>query len=317
MPSRRCSVARSGRSPRAPRGRRPGDADRDRGRPPRAPRQPGPASTRGRRPRSRSRSDGAATGGREASVSTWSRSASLAPGRVRAQLVDDLVHGHPSFTLSSSRFSARLSRVETAVGLIPRTRAVASPSSSSTIRSASTSRSPALRERSAVSSSGESPSTNASSTRSCDGGRLLAPPAARLGAEPVERRRPRDPEQPGPGAAATAGRTAPRGGAPSRTWSSRDPRPSRGRGSGRGGSRTRRRGAPRRPRRGSAAGRVASGCSSVIACTPSLRRRPSSVSHRDCRRRPGRVDRPLRRLLRLVHASAPRPRAARSGGSSP
>src|SRR4029079_977348 len=83
-----------------------------------------------------------------------------------AQLVDDLVHGHSSLTLSSSRLSARESRVETAVGLIPSTRAAASPSSSSTIRSASTSRSPALSDVSAVSSSGERPSTKASSTRS-------------------------------------------------------------------------------------------------------------------------------------------------------
>ena len=110
--------------------------------------------------------DDAATGGADATVITCSRSASLAVRARGAKLVDDLVHGHPSFTLSSSRFSARLSRVETAVGLMPSTRAAASPSSSRTIRNAITSRSPALSVASAVSSSGERPSTKRSSIRS-------------------------------------------------------------------------------------------------------------------------------------------------------
>ena len=69
-------------------------------------------------------------------------------------------------TFSSSFFRALDSRVETAVGLIPSTRAASSLSSSSRMRSAITSRSPAESSRSAASSSGERPSANPSSSRS-------------------------------------------------------------------------------------------------------------------------------------------------------
>ena len=114
-----------------------------------------------------------------------------------------------SVTLSSSCLSARLSRVETAVGLMPSTRAAASPSRSSTTRSAITSRSPALSVASAISSAGERPFHEHFVDALRHGGGLLAAPASALGAEPVERGRPGDAEQPGPGARAARVEAAP------------------------------------------------------------------------------------------------------------
>ena len=204
-------------------------------------------------------------------------------GRVARSSSTISVDGHPSFTLSSSRFSARLSRVETAVGLMPSTRAVGvavelehDPQREHLALAGAQGRERRLEL-------GREPLDEALLDALGQRGGLLAPAPSRLGAEPVERGRPRDPEQPGSRAAAPCGRTCSRGEAPSRTSSSRGPRRSRGRGSGRAGSRRRRRGAPRRPRRGSRAGALASGCSSVIACTPLLRRRGSSASHENCR----------------------------------
>ena len=105
--------------------------------------------------------------------------------------------------LSSSFVSARESLVETAVGLIPSTRAASSPSSSSRTRSAITSRSPALSDASAASSSGDSPSANDGLDALRRGAPLLAAAPPLLGAEPVERGRAGDLAEPGAGARAS------------------------------------------------------------------------------------------------------------------
>ena len=112
-------------------------------------------------------------------------------------------------TFSSSFFRALDSRVETAVGLIPSTRAASSLSSSSRTRSAITSRSPALSSRSADSSSGERPSDEPGVEPVRHRRPLLAPAPALLRPEPVERSRAGDLAEPGAGAAAARVEPAP------------------------------------------------------------------------------------------------------------
>ena len=75
-------------------------------------------------------------------ASTRVRSLSGARGAcARSSVSDGASHSRSSPILSSSRFNARLSRVEHAVWLMPSTRAALGPSSSSSTRSATTSRS--------------------------------------------------------------------------------------------------------------------------------------------------------------------------------
>ena len=100
-------------------------------------------------------------------------------------------------TFSSSFFRARDSRVEHGRRADAEHRAVSSPSRSSRTRSATTSRSPALSYASAASSSGDSPSAKRGSCCASGGDRAFAPPPALLGAEPVERGRAGDVQQPG------------------------------------------------------------------------------------------------------------------------
>ena len=96
---------------------------------------------------------------------TRSRSGPAATGRAACSSVissAEVIVSHLLFEFGR----ARLSRVETAVGLMPSTRAVCSPSSSITIRSASTSRSPALSVASASWRAGDRPSTKSASCAS-------------------------------------------------------------------------------------------------------------------------------------------------------
>ncbi len=107
----------------------------------------------------------------------------------------DVIVSHPLFELSECPVQPRRDRggrdPEQACRLLAR--------ESSTTRSATTSRSPAVRARSPSSSSGEKPSPNACSSASRGApalGALLATLAPRVGAEPIERRRACDGEQP-------------------------------------------------------------------------------------------------------------------------
>ena len=89
--------------------------------------------------------------------------------------------------------------METAVGLIPSTLAVVSPSSSSTTRSTTTSRSAAERLRTAASIVGREafPEDGLGRLGHVGGVRVFPPPSAPLGAEVVERRAPRELAEPG------------------------------------------------------------------------------------------------------------------------
>ena len=138
---------------------------------------------------------------RRAISRTRARSVGGSDRAERAQLVDQVRrrgHGsHPLFELCERAVQP----CRDGGGRDPEQRAVSSPSSSSTTRSAITSRSPAVRARSPSSSSGENPSPNACSRPAAARAPPPAPRAcggARLGAEPVERGRARDREQPGP-----------------------------------------------------------------------------------------------------------------------
>ena len=239
----------------------------------------GSASSSRRRPRSRSRREGSAAGGADASVSTWSAQrlaraagacrAARRRSRSRSSLVHPLLESlqRPA----QPRRDGRGADPEHARGGVP----VELEHDPQREHLALAGRE--RRER------GLELGRQALGERLLDAlvecRRLLAPSPPRLGAEPVERRRPRDPEQPRARAPSARVEPRPRAGAPSRTSSSRDPRPSPGRGSGRAGSRTRRRGAPRRPRRGSGGG---AGCERLLERhrprTPSTPLGPWSVT---------------------------------------